>query len=475
MYLRFISSLPLLAPLGAGATTNSLEHLLNLPLEDLVEVRVNVASHFVESQLNSGSTVAVINEEQWNKRGARQLMEAIGHLPGTIVLPNWFGAQQIMIRGYADGNNSGGIATLWDGVPVSSIEGSPQFNRQFINLGTLDRIEMIRGPGSALHGENAFHGVFSMHAFESATDVTRFDADAASNDYYHAAARHSSEIASGIRVNASAAYSGQDDQHRAYDYYTPPGSSERAYKYRSSTAVIKLNSDPAHDFSWNGGVYWDNIDADGFLSSGTSGAGNTGLDGIDVGGVDSHILMLRGSAGYRINDKTHADATLYHWTYERAYTRNTSLVRKLLGTGDAQDSGAKFVIKQTELFDNTQWSVALDLRFQEMGNAHRKITNTTNGAIVADEDLQFDGLKREIRSLSLPVAGCQYCAGKRSGAFTLWCACRRLQRLRHADHATPRRHLQSHAKIRAQMAVRGRFPRTERAGDERCRDREGQS
>lgn len=398
-----MASLPLLAPFCAAATTYSLEDLLNLPLEDLLEVQVNVASHFVESQLNTGSTVAVINEEQWQKRGARQLMEAIGHLPGTIVLPNWFGAQQIMIRGYADGNNSGGIATLWDDVPISSVEGSPQFNRQFINLGTLDRIEMIRGPGSVLHGENAFHGVFSLHAFESSTDVTRFDADVASNDYHHAAARHSSEIASGIRLNASAGYSGQADQHLAYDYYTPQGSSEREYQYRSSTAVVKLHSDPTHELTWNAGVYWDDIDADGFLSGGTSGTGpgNTGLDAIDVGGVDSDIQILRSGVGYKLDDKTRFDAFLYHWTYARAYTRNTNLTTKLLGTGDAEESGAKIVIKQSELFDNTQWSAAMDLRFQEMGNAHRKTTDIVSGAIFVDEDLPFAGFQRDIRSLSL--------------------------------------------------------------------------
>jgi iron complex outermembrane receptor protein len=401
---RLKSSLLVLAcisvPMTADATTGSLEKLLELPLEDLVQVRVGVASHFVEPQLNSGSTVSVIHEAQWQKRGARRLMDAIGYLPGTIVLPNWFSAQQIMIRGYANGNNSGGITTLWDGVPVSSAEGSPQFNRQFINLGTLNRIEMIRGPGSALHGENAFHGVFSMHAFESPTDVTRFDVYSATNTYSHAGAKHSQALGKdGLRMHVSAAYTNQGDQHRAYDYFDPPGSSERAFEYRSTTAVLKLTSDPNRTFTWNAGLYWDDINSDGFLSGGTSGAG--GLDERDLGGVDSDIIIARGGAGYKINDTTEVEAMAYYWTYDRTYTRAVSLTRDLEGTGGAHDMGAKFIVKQRKLFGNTQWSGALDLRHQQMDSAHRKITDIDTGEIVVEDDLQFNDFGRDIYSVSL--------------------------------------------------------------------------
>lgn len=381
---------------SAFAKHAQLEEFLQLELEELVDVRVDVASHFTESQLNAASTVALVTSEQWDKRGARRLSDAIGHLPSTIVLPNWFSAEQIMIRGYANGNNSGGISTLWDGVPVASVEGSPQFNRQNINLGTLDRIEMIRGPGSALHGENAFHGVLSMAAFESATDVTRAVADAASNDYYHASVKHSQALSDGVRAHVSAGYSAQADQHRRYDYFEPPGSSERAYEYRASTAVVKLTSDPTRDVTWNAGLYWDDNDSDDFLSAGTSGP--SGLDGRDIGGVDSSVVMARGGMGYHINDKTYAEAMIYYWTYDRTYTRTFSLTRDFVGTGDATDMGAKVVLKQTELLGHTQWSAALDTRRQRMGDAFRTVTE--NGTVVIDDQLAFSDFARDINSLS---------------------------------------------------------------------------
>jgi len=389
---------PFLVPIGAYADTGSLETFLSLPLEDLMDVRVGVASNFVETQLQAGSTVAVVTEEQWKKRGARRLMDAVGHLPSTLVLPNWFGAEQIMIRGYANGNNSGGITTLWDGVPMSSAEASPQFNRQFINLGTLDRIEMIRGPGSVLHGENAFHGVLSMHAFESETDVTHAEGNVASNHYLHAAARHSQGLGKGVRMHLSAAKTKQADQHKPYNYFDPPGTSERANKYDSSTAVAKITSDPNRTLTWNAGLYWDSIDADGFLGGGTSGS--SGLDNRDKGGVDSGITVAKGGVGYKIDANTQAQASVYYWTYDRAYTRSTSLTADLLGTGGAHDGAIKLLLKQQNLFGNTQWSAAFDLRHQQMDGARRKITNTVN-VVTADADLQFHDFHRDIYSLSL--------------------------------------------------------------------------
>lgn len=386
---------------GATKTTEShgsLEELLDMSLEELVEVRVAVASHFFEAQLDSASTVAVVTEQQWKKRGARQMMDAIGHLPGMVVLPNYFGAQQVMIRGYADGNNSGGIATLWDDVPMSSAEGNAQFNRQFLNLGTLDRIEVIRGPGSALHGENAFHGALSMRAFESSTDLSRFDIDVASNEFGHMGIKHSQGVGKGMRLHVSSGYSTQMNQHRVYDYYDPPGKSERAYEYQSGTAVVKLTSDPQRDFTWKAGVYYDDIDADGFLSAGTSGV--TGLDGRDVGGVDSSIVIGKGELGYQVNARTHATAAAYYWTYDRTYARAATLTRDLTGTGGANESGLKAVIKQSTLFGNTQWSLAFDARLQRMDRAHRKIVDMNTGVVV-DEDLQFKDFVRDIYSLSL--------------------------------------------------------------------------
>lgn len=81
-------------------------------------------------------------------------------------------------------------------VQINPLEEGTQFTRQNINLDVLDRIEMIRGPGSALYGENAFHGVLSLRSFESPSDVSQFHTAIATTGYRVASLRHSQSIGS---------------------------------------------------------------------------------------------------------------------------------------------------------------------------------------------------------------------------------------------------------------------------------------
>ena len=396
----------LLATRVFGSESPKLEDLLKMPLEEMANVRVTVASHFVESQLNSGSTVSVITEDDWKRLGARRTSEAIGNLPSTIVLPNWFGAEQIYIRGYADGNNSGGVATLWDGVAINPLEGGPQFYRQNINLGTLDRIEMIRGPGSALYGENAFHGALSLHAFESQRDVTRFNADVASTGYYQGAVNHSQALGDSWRVHASVAASGQPDQHRTYHYTDPntgdDASSERQLRFDSQTAVIKLTSDPDKTLSYYGGVYYDDNEYDGFYSAGTSGGPAVSVASRDVGGVDSLFSMAQGGARYRFTANTSAELKLYYFEQKRTFERSFTLNRNFVGVGDENDYGSSVLFKQSDAPGNTRWSLELATRRAVMGD-YRRIVTTSSGDIVPalTGQLVFSNFARSTDSAAL--------------------------------------------------------------------------
>lgn len=385
----------------ATASPLSVEDLLQLNLEDLVNVRVSVTSHFVESQLDAGSTVSAVTDEQWRQRGARRLYEAVGHLPGVIVIPNLYATEQITIRGYADANNRHGVATQWDGVTLPSVLISAQTARPNISLGTLDRIELIRGPGSALHGENAFHGVLALHAFESTTDVTRLDTDVATNGYYQTSVNHSQALGGETRMHASAAFSGQPDQHLTYRYFDPPGISERAFKHQSATAVVKFTSDPNQKLTWNGGLYLDDTESHGFLGAGTSGA--TGLDELDQSNRDSQFWMARGGLGYAINATTASQMMLYHTTQYTTVSRflPTTLPTPLnaINKHDETETGAQLVIHQQALLGNTNWGAALSARHQGVGTATLKKVET-DGTVVANINEIYGNFSRDITSMS---------------------------------------------------------------------------
>lgn len=391
--------------LAESEEKDSLDYLMSLSLEELLDVEVTIASEFSESQLEAGSTVVAINEQRWTRKGSRKLFDAIEHLPSTIVLPGTFGSERVYIRGYATSNNNSGVAVLWDGISIHKLDGSLLFSRQNINLGVLERIEMIRGPSSALHGENAFHGVFSMRSFESDTDISQLKAGYASNGFYESAVRYSSSAGEGRRVHFSAAVSGQSDQDRTYQYNDLntglPTTSERDLNFQTRTLVLKTNSDPDKDFSYFGGLYYDNNNYKDFYSTGTSGP----VANRDRGGVDSPFSMVQAGFRFRNNTTTDTELKLYYFENERTLERSFPFDRDFVGTGKEKDYGIDLTVKQKQLLENIQWSLKFSARKAQMGEYRRLVTDA-NGVVVPALTglLAFSDYERETYSLALDAA-----------------------------------------------------------------------
>lgn len=90
--------------------------LFDLPLESLLEVKVNVASPHETSVQDSAASVAVLTPESWDRRSAHTLAEALEQVPAVSVYSSLGGAHMIAVRGYATELSARGIATLLDGV-----------------------------------------------------------------------------------------------------------------------------------------------------------------------------------------------------------------------------------------------------------------------------------------------------------------------------------------------------------------------
>lgn len=258
---------------NAQDTPSSDSSYFDLSLDELQQVKVKVksASLFESDVLTVGSSVSVIERANWEQKGVRRTLEAIAQEPSVMLLPSLFGLDVIAIRGYAQVGSARGIATVLDGIPMNGpYFGTGQYLAQNINIGVLDRIEVIRGAGSALYGTDAFHGVLSMSTFESEEDLTRGSFQGGSNHYFQGSLQHSAGIGDHGRLDFALGVSGEnrDRSYQARDLNTLSKAEFNPDEhYRSQTGSLKLTLNPTSRLKIKGGLFMDNYDAYNYPAS----------------------------------------------------------------------------------------------------------------------------------------------------------------------------------------------------------------
>ena len=109
----------------------------------------------------SGSAISVIDSAQIEAYGARNIADALRLSPGVDVSEQGGAGGMSIVR--VRGSEAGQTLVLMDGLRIgdpSSTAG--EFNFASIALTDIDRIEILRGPQSALYGSDAMGGVVNI-------------------------------------------------------------------------------------------------------------------------------------------------------------------------------------------------------------------------------------------------------------------------------------------------------------------------
>lgn len=121
--------------------------------EDLYTV--SIASRSEEPIRRAPAAVTVIKTDALKRY--RTLAEALRSVPGFFVDRNEL-KERIYLRGIPDS-----FLVMMDGVPFSSDASTIDYPRGTdLSLDNLEKIEIIRGPGSALWGADAFSGIINL-------------------------------------------------------------------------------------------------------------------------------------------------------------------------------------------------------------------------------------------------------------------------------------------------------------------------
>lgn len=148
---------------GQQKQDTSLEAALDLSLEQLRNTKVTIATKSETKLTDVPSVVTIITSEQIKNIGARYLFDILQYIPGFEFSKGRTGFYNMGLRGVKDPLTNAKLLVLKDGNPFSDIMyGTGLSTTKRFDINSIKRIEIIRGPGSALYGRNAFIGVINI-------------------------------------------------------------------------------------------------------------------------------------------------------------------------------------------------------------------------------------------------------------------------------------------------------------------------
>lgn len=128
------------------------------------QTMVVTAAPTTVSELDTPAAVSVVNGDEMRQAAPRvNLSESLGAVPGLQVQirQNYAQDLQLSIRGFGSRSTYGvrGLRIYVDGIPATMPDGQGQTSN--IDIGSVDTIEVLRGPFSALYG-NSSGGVINV-------------------------------------------------------------------------------------------------------------------------------------------------------------------------------------------------------------------------------------------------------------------------------------------------------------------------
>lgn len=376
---------------------SNIADLSEMSLEELLNIEVEVASLSKESDLTVGSTVALVNEDNWVKRGARRTNEAIGYLPSTVLYSLDGGGHAIAIRGYSSNLSSRGVATAIDGVPMNTFSsGSASYYIPNFDLVNLNRIEMIRGPGSALYGSDAFHGVYSLRTYESEQDNFSANLEGSINSFYKGGVRVTKNF-NFLKIDSSFGFSGQGNQNLNLNN----ANALHQDNFNNQSMVLKASSDSNSPLSFKSGIYLNHWNANNF--PGLNKIGEVELKDKNLSGSETGFFMANSSIMYQLPYEINAEINGFYWKNYNNLQNNTIFnSNNALSKTNIDEYRTGFNVIARQSGNNrmkTQW--LLSYGFNQMGIP----SAITEFESIDDENkslqrnkLSYQGLSRNIHS-----------------------------------------------------------------------------
>ena len=288
-------------------------------IEELMNVDVTSVSRKEQKLSKTPAAVYVITQEAIERSGATIIPDLLRMAPGVQVAQVEADRWAISVRGFND-IYSNKVLLLVDGRTVYTPTSSGVYWDQIdIPLNTIDRIEVVRGPGGTVWGANAVNGVINI--------ITKNSAET-----------------KGALVSAGAGSEQTADYLAQYGGTVGGGPTYRAFGHYASFGNLRTSQGFSGNDGWlmrHGGFRadWNKSAKTSFMAEGDvfqTDGGQTSLDQIN-GVIGTRPLKMTNTGGSILGLWTHryserSDSALQ--VYDTYYSRQDTGVSEKLNTLD---------------------------------------------------------------------------------------------------------------------------------------------
>jgi outer membrane receptor for ferrienterochelin and colicin len=156
-----------------------------LKTEQVFEETVVTASRAAQSPLDAPNSTSIITEQDIRLSGITKIPELLRRLAGVDIMEVTGAQTEVSLRGFNQ-RLSNKVLVLVDGRSVYiDLLGATLWAAVSISVEDIERIEVVRGPGSALYGADAFNGVINIITKAPGTAGTGFNAGYGGNSSAH--------------------------------------------------------------------------------------------------------------------------------------------------------------------------------------------------------------------------------------------------------------------------------------------------
>ena len=152
-YIATVATVSLLSVLTISAQGQTAQQT------EIEEVLVS-ASLLPIAASRSANAITVIDSEQLKNRAALSVSDLLRDVPGLAVSRS--GVQGSLTQVRVRGSEANHLLVLIDGVEVNDPSRNDELNWGTLTTSDIERIEVIRGPQSAMRGSDAMAGVVNI-------------------------------------------------------------------------------------------------------------------------------------------------------------------------------------------------------------------------------------------------------------------------------------------------------------------------